>query len=462
MSLRIRLFKNLGASAGSKVLSAICSVASVPLLLRSLGVDLFAAWLVVSAIPVWLSMGDMGFGSVAANEMSLRVSRDDWRGAQRVFHSAVVCILGLTVVTFGLALPIILFIDWQSVLKLHSISHGELRVSLALLCLSALIALQGSLASGLFRAVGKAHTAIWLFGIKAISDLLLVVITAFLFRSLAAISAALLASQLGFTLGGIFLGLRACPRISLGIHDANRADSKYCLTKGLAFCIFPLGNAMLLQGTTLVVSSIVGPAGVVLFNTCRTLIRAGQQVMNLMGQSFWPEFSHLVGASDWTRVRRLHRLTLGFNIILSLSFGTFILIFGPFIYQIWTGSLLSADRVLLGIFVLSVITNSLWFPGSVIISSANRHESFALAYLFGCMLSIASSIWLTRTFGLDGAAFAPLILDFILIPVVLTVTLKLSHDRLSSLLLGTISSLHTAVAELAGKLVPVKAGHGGT
>lgn len=441
MSLRDRIFKNLGASAASKVLSAVCSIASVPLLLAGLGVELFAAWLVISAIPAWLSMADIGFGSVAANEMSLRVSRDDWEGAQRVFQSSIVCILTLTSVCFALALPVITLIDWQSLLKLRVVSEIDLKLSLVFLCLSALVALQGSLASGLFRAIGQAHTAIWLFGIKAVMDLTLVVIAAFSFKSLVAPASALLASQIIFTLGGIILGLRACPRIAFGVHDANRADSTYCLTKGLAFCIFPVGNAMILQGTTLVVSSIVGPSGVVAFNTCRTLIRAGQQIMNLVGQSFWPEFSHLVGAGDWAKVRRLHRVALGFNVLLATSFGIFILIAGPWIYRLWTGNLLSADRSLLGMFTFGVFLNSLWFAGSVIISSANRHEYFAISYLIGCIASIAASFWLTKTFGLNGAAFAPMLLDLILIPVVFIATLRLSHDRLASLFVGTLASL---------------------
>src|SRR5260370_34235850 len=74
-------------------------------------------------------MADVGFGSVAANEMSLRVSRGDWQGAERVFQSAWASVLMLTTLGGAWVLAAV-WLPWAQWLRLEALPAWELRGAL--------------------------------------------------------------------------------------------------------------------------------------------------------------------------------------------------------------------------------------------------------------------------------------------------------------------------------------------
>lgn len=61
--IRRRLIKGLSANAFSQVVNIAIQLTSVPIFLHFWGVDLYGKWLIVSSIPAYLSMSDIGFGS---------------------------------------------------------------------------------------------------------------------------------------------------------------------------------------------------------------------------------------------------------------------------------------------------------------------------------------------------------------------------------------------------------------
>jgi|GEM_PF-976453 len=452
MSSRIRLLRNVNASVFAKATSALTSVASVPILINFLGVESYATWLVISAIPVWLSMADIGLGSVAANEMSLRVSRGDWLGAERIFHSTLAAMMALLAFGGVVVLGAVSLLPLGPWLGVDSISPDQLRFTLTILGFSSLISLQGTLAVGLLRAVQRADLAIWISGTKPLVDLTFTLIALLIGRDLYLLALSLMLSQIAFTLGGVAFGLKLCPNIRLGFSHANASDIKYCLTKGVAFCTLPLSNASVLQGTTLIVNHVLGGPWVVIFNTCRTMMRVSQQAMNLLGQSFWPEFSHLVGAGDLRRLRKLHHILLGTNLLLALGVAGGILIFGPYIYGVWTANKLEVSRLLLLCFAMGVVANALWFSGSVVVSAANRHEGYAMAYLLGCLASLPACLALTKSWGLYGAALSPLVADLFVIPVIFHRTLVITEESFLQLAKETVISTRDFVRESIAKL----------
>src|ERR1700704_3468703 len=80
----------------SKVASSVIQLIQVPVFLHFWSVPLYGEWMIVNSIPAYLSFSNAGFGSVAGNEMTMMVARDDRDGALRVFQScwwliAIIC-----------------------------------------------------------------------------------------------------------------------------------------------------------------------------------------------------------------------------------------------------------------------------------------------------------------------------------------------------------------------------------
>jgi hypothetical protein len=71
----------------SRLASTIIQLVQVPVFLHFWSVPLYGEWMIVNSIPSYLSFSNIGFGTVAGNEMTMMVAREDRAGALRVFQS---------------------------------------------------------------------------------------------------------------------------------------------------------------------------------------------------------------------------------------------------------------------------------------------------------------------------------------------------------------------------------------
>jgi hypothetical protein len=71
----------------NKLASTIIQFVQIPVFLHFWSTPLYGEWMVVNSIPTYLSFSNIGFGTVAGNEMTMMVAREDREGALRVFQS---------------------------------------------------------------------------------------------------------------------------------------------------------------------------------------------------------------------------------------------------------------------------------------------------------------------------------------------------------------------------------------
>ena len=76
ISLKNRIIKGISANLVSQVINAAIQLVSLPIFLKYWGADLYGEWLILSSIPIYLSMSDIGFGVAAANEMTMKIAQN--------------------------------------------------------------------------------------------------------------------------------------------------------------------------------------------------------------------------------------------------------------------------------------------------------------------------------------------------------------------------------------------------
>src|SRR5579871_4411753 len=97
-----RLFFGFLSNVISKFATSLIQLIQVPVFLHFWSVPLYGEWMIVTAIPTYLSLSNMGFGNVAGNEMTMMTARGDQENALSVFQScwwliSIVCTLGMFV-----------------------------------------------------------------------------------------------------------------------------------------------------------------------------------------------------------------------------------------------------------------------------------------------------------------------------------------------------------------------------
>lgn len=423
-----RLLRGIGASALAPIVTAAIQLGSVPLLLHFFGPLKYGEWVLLSAIPTYMTFSDLGFGSSSASEMTMLVAGDDRKGALETFQSAWLLVSGVSLAVLMTAITIVWWVPWQRMLQLADVSSKQAQWIVLVLAGWILAMQQWSILESGYRcdghfALGSFCTAMQRFIEAAAATIIGIVSGSLLLMA---------ASYLGLRLLGLIwyrsLLKRVSPWLQLGLKHADAGTIRRMLKPSLGFIAMPLASAANVQGSLLVVGAVLGPIAVTVFSTARTLTRVGVQITNTLANGTWPELSMAFGAGNLTLARKLHRHAYQASLILAILCAASLWLFGPPFYHAWVRRAVALDLSCFHALLLVSIATSFWFPSAMVQMSTNRHSSLASIYLATTLVSCVLGYFLTRRLGLFGAAVTPLLIDIVMCSIVVPRSLQQMKD----------------------------------
>lgn len=410
-SVRQRLLRGLGATALGPVVTMFVQVVSVPVFLHFWGTRLYGEWLILSALPAYLALSDLGFGSVAGNDMTMRVAAGDRKGALVSFQSTWVLVTSLSMLFAVIVVGAALALPLRNWLNITLMSPRDVRVTLILLSLYSLVALQGSIISAGFRCDGRYATGVLLMSLFRIAEVLAATTAVFLHARPVHVAALNLGMRTISILVPAAVMLSVTPWVRYGVKHATSSSVRELLRPAFAYMAFPAGNALSIQGMLLAIGIVLGPIAVATFSTMRTLTRFVLQVMDSIKNSVWPELSAAYGAQDWRLARKLHRHACQASLWLAALSLAGLFVFGPRVYAIWTHGRVTMDPTTFHLLLLVMLASSFWNTSSVVALATNRHQRVAAVYICATAASVGLAVVLTRSFQLPGAAVSLLVVD---------------------------------------------------
>jgi O-antigen/teichoic acid export membrane protein len=411
MSSRRRLIAGFWATALGPFVTLLVQVLNVPLFLRYWGPHMYGEWLILSAIPMYLSISDMGFGSVAGNDMAMRVARGDREGAVETFQSTSALVLIISIFVGLIAGAILLWMDPHRMFGIREISSSDARIVLCILCIYSLGVLQASVLLSGFRSDGLYPLGAFSTNIVRLSENVLAIGVVLFHCGPIAVASAMAGTRVLGTVILYFTLYHKLAWLEPGLRKTTLARIKELTRPALAFMAFPIGNALSIQGVTILIGLTLGPLAVAVFTPMRTLSRLPYQVIDSLKNAVWPELSTSYGMRDFALARKIHRYSckvafwFAFVAVLGLAAG------GPFVFRIWTGGRIHINLSCYFVLLLVVVASSLWNASSAVPVAANRHEWLALQYLVGTAGSLVLGYYLIFHFGLTGVAIALLASD---------------------------------------------------
>lgn len=428
---------------------AVVRILQVGVLIRLIGGDEYGRWLLISSIPGWLALANMGFGNVAANAVSMHYAQGELEKAKNVYSSVAALLVGLITFCILLVIPLAGIVHWSVLLKAPSDRGLEMQHAAFLLVLAMLFSFWGEIYTCRFRAARKAHLGMLLGAVRPWIELGAMVGVLQFSKRFDFLAGAVLFSTFIFVLLSSYFSSRVLPELKFSRLHVRRGEFPHLIRKGMAFQAFPLGNAILFQGALLIVQAVLGPFAVALFGTARTLVRSVNQVMEMINQSVWPEMSLALGAGDYANAARLHRVSVLLSFIAATSCTLALILFGRQIFQIWTHAELELTRIQLLLFLIPIPVNALWYTSSVVHAACNQHEALAVRYLIATSCGAVACYVFTLWWGLNGAALSTLVVELILAPFVFYRSLKITKDSLDSFRAGLGSDLRYWIKKVA-------------
>jgi O-antigen/teichoic acid export membrane protein len=388
----------------------------------------YGEWMIVNAIPSYLAFSNIGFGSVAGNEMTMLASAGDRDGALRVFQSCwwlIACLCGVTALLLG---PVLYFVPVARMLKLHALGHGDTKWIIFYLGLAVLLGQLEQLLQSTYTCVGRYPYGSFVksvISLVAFGAMMVPVIMGYGPRTTALVFAS--ANALG-TIFLCFLVRHDIPWIRYGWAHARFSEIRRMTAPAIAFMGFPIGNALNLQGTLMAVGYAMGPTEVVVFGTARTVSRVALQIVQMVNITFWPELSLAYGSKNMDLLRTLHRRACQLAFLVAMVVIACMMSVGPWFLTHWTGGHVPPSRPLLSILLIVVVFYALWSTSSTLVAATNQHQKLAFYYICGTSITIVFTFIFAEKFGLFGAAASLLISELIMNTYVLPNSIRLTHD----------------------------------
>ena len=398
MSLRQRIVRGVGANVINQFVTVGIQIVTLPVFLAYWSVPRYGAWLMISAVPSYFSLADAGLTTVAGNNMTMLMARNECQRANAVFQTALVTTATIVVAVMLVTVPLVWWFR----------GPGGIDQAIALTCLIAvaLLNILGGLFDATFRASGAygagtialagGRIVEWCGGLVGLAA----------YGTMASVAGGSLVARIVVTVLLVAYSRRRFPTFRWGVASATREDFSSMLIPALSFLAFPLGLALSLQGMTLLVGYFFGPARLTVFNTYRTLSRTLVQVAAVLSRSLWAEISRYYGAGERSIVQRLYKSGSKIVIAVCGACAVALVMSGRLIIGIWTHHKIEFELLLFAAFVLVAFLNCCWQIGWVVISATNRHQEFSWVFLASSVGAVAIAGLVARSTGMLGCVAA--------------------------------------------------------
>lgn len=417
--------KNIIANFYKIFVVFINQILLVPAYLKYLGVELYGDWIVLTAITGFFTMSDFGLGNAVINKFSIENAKGNIRLCNKLLNNNLFFVFSTLFLLSSIFLSISFYADFLSVLGFHSITTDDAR----LICLFFLLQIMIIMLDGVFNAIYYAfHLS---YKVTYLGNSARLISSIFIFVGL--ISGFSLPFLVFFsTIPYIFLFIykiinsRTLFKYSIKIQFIDKKVILELIKPSFGFMCFPLGNAILFQGFTIVVNHFLGSYYLVQFNTMRTMTNFIRNISQAISAGIKPEFSIAYGKQDYALMKKLYNKSWMLCTIAIIIPLVIIGVFGEWIYYTWTNGEIRYDYLLVLILSVSLFFNMIWESTSISLTSTNNHVRFSMNYVISSVLVI----FLALCTGYVGANIYILTLCFALSDIIMSINSIILSNKL--------------------------------
>ncbi|MCK8781507.1 hypothetical protein M0654_16125 [Rhizobium sp. NTR19] len=398
MSLTGEISRASAANALGLVLVAVGQIVSIPVMVGAWGASGYGTWLMLTTIPAYLALTDLGFLAASTSEMTARAARGEKDGVRRLFNalSALVASVAAAInLIGGLALWAITGAPWLAdhVAVLH------------LLLLYSGLALISRVSLAVLRANGAYAVGTLTYDILTFAELMVTLLVVRAGGDYAEACLVMIAGRLVNILVVHALLKHRVPWLALSLRAVSLAELRRLVKPALSGMAVAASLSIMLQTSVLIIGALLSPAAAAVFATVRTVSRIPIQCIGVVSRATMPSLASATALGS--RERRQHLVHLnGFLVALILLPSAAVLaLFGSDVIAWWTAGI-QPGKGFMVVMALGMVAHGGWSVAANLLMATNSHSGFAALLVALTPLNALLIFLGAAAAGLSGAGVA--------------------------------------------------------
>lgn len=428
-TLKNRLKHGFNANGFGFLINLSSQIIVVPFFIFYWGAELYGEWILLSAFTAYIAISNFGLSDSAATEMTIATASKNYNKASDIFKSVWFVVSISSILLSIIFLSIIFFYFSKSDFGIYILGNNEVFYIIASLVIYLLIGLQYSLLSAVYRASGLYALNVSLLNYIRSAELIFGLFFVYIgFGPFGLILIHLFIRLIGYIISLLIIKSKVKWLRFWSIYF-NLKLIKSLIKPSFASIGFTMGNLMINQGIIIIIGMFLGSYMVASFNIIRTLTRVMLKLSAVFINSFLPEMSTAYGAKKMHLLKFLNRRLLKISFSITFLSTIFLLIFGKIIIELWTRNQIIFDSLIINLLIIEVLFYSVWYCGSVVIISANKHFKAVSIYLISGFFANVCCFLFISNFGIKAVPVFLILSDIVVAIYVINEMLKITHDN---------------------------------
>lgn len=367
-------------SGGVGVATAfLIQVVTVPLFVSNWGVQIYADWLMISALPMMLSVTDLGIINTLSNRAAFAYSKGRVYTVERYLSTAFLAIIPVSIAILLLMYFLVTTFVKKDVLR-------DFDLVLIVLMVHAFMCLVCNFLASSFRAIRLFHVGSLGVNLARLAEFFAICVVLLLDKS-----PLVLAFSLCFCRVIACVILWVILSFCIVIRFSYASVSLFLLNfrESASYFLIPLSQLGYSQALIFLVGAKFDAASVVFFNSARVLCRFMLLGGNALTGAWRQELTRFFACGQRGEFFALFKRLVLFNGLLVFLCFLFLLLFGEFVFDFWLND--SDFYVFWPFFsiLVSVSFSALILPYQVALISLNKHYIYGICLFFVSLASIS-------------------------------------------------------------------------
>jgi O-antigen/teichoic acid export membrane protein len=378
---RNSIFKNFSSLSLNTFVFTFQQLIYVPLFIYFWNAEIYAEWLILFTIPSILAYTELGIGSYAANLIVIAFNTRAKNRVNLIFQNCSNFIFIFILIGSIIFYIINYLFDIYFFLKVKSISNYDFYFVVLFLILKFYFTTQTSLNLSLLKAVHKYH---YLNNFKSLFILSEIIFVTLILINKGNIYSVALVSAINYFVAAILSYIYIKNKFDWFKYEFKKFSFTYfkqIIYPSFSFMIPGLCKAIMIQSTIILISTTNNPSLVVFYNSLRIILNGVRQVVSIISNSFFPEFTIYLAKKNWSQIQKKLILLIKISTAISITSTLLILFFVKIPFIIWTNNEVEWNNIFFLILLIATTVDWLNVPIHSFPYSINKHTLLINSHL---------------------------------------------------------------------------------